>query len=234
MANKRTTRDDLGEKGEKKGPNIVPSLKAAASRLGIPYIKVKSARAKGCPAFDSGGRVKLDILQEWLDEQEKLKASKKKKTPAPIKIEQVEETHGAGQTLRRLEGDEVKAYQDYMQAKDDGEDDEVINQKHDRWLKVSNSLLQYDSKVTDAKRGAGELIPQEEVIEFMLSFISWIDVATEAFLNTAVPKLHKDMSDRDKAAIVWEPIKNARKQALKLAVKNNKLPGWVTKKVIEA
>ncbi|MEQ9823457.1 MAG: hypothetical protein ABQ298_03650 [Puniceicoccaceae bacterium] len=51
---------------QRERPRIAPNQSAAAKVLGVERKVVKSAKAKGCPAFRANGSVEIEGLEKWL------------------------------------------------------------------------------------------------------------------------------------------------------------------------
>lgn len=214
-------------------PVRFPSIKVAALVLGVDASILKVARSRGCNAFEGAGAVHRERIIKWLAE------NPQEITPLPPEepdnftdnYDLTEETGSVGQTLKSLQADErrLKKRLDSLEANTTLhpiEKGEQVKEARRAWLSVSKTLLQYDIKVSAARREAGELIPLANAVKGVQSLLAWHTIAQGDALRNFIPEL-EGKNKYQMAAIIDEAIRSAIYRNFKLGVKLNKIPDWM-------
>lgn len=226
-----------------------PSMKAASHVLGIPLAILKVARAQDCPAFRTGGNIHRVQLVDWL----KTNSPKFPETPLnptpennftpPEEIDPeedytvTEDAGGVGQTLKSLQAyerrckwelDKVeKATYAHPSIKAD-----LLKVKQAAWLKVSALLLDYDSKVSQAKRESGELIPLGDAQKGVQALLAWHTVAMSDALRNVIPEL-EGCNKYEIAALLDPALRSSIYRNFKIGVTLGKIPEWMSRAATE-
>lgn len=211
---------------------IYPSMKAAATGMGISESVVRKAKANGCAAFRANGNVHEDDLKSWIAEQPAKKLPSD--TDTPITPSVMGKT-GAGEALKRLEIAEAAAHFEYITAGADPDADETeIAGKLKAWQTIVSALLSYETKVESGKRDAGQLIPKAEVVENAKALLVWTHAAISDVLHNCTPRMVGCKTARDAAAIIDPAMREALPIALGYAQRANKLPAWLAEAALQA
>ena len=245
---------ETGEPAQYHTAPYFPSMKAASHALGIDIQILKDARARDCPAFRTGGIVHRVQIVDWLKTHGKTPTPSPENTLTPtpesnltpppddLPIEEdynvTEEIGGVGQTLKSLQAYErrCKREVDKVEASTTlhpATKADLLKAKQTAWLKVSGLLLDYDTKVSQAKRESGELIPLGDAQKGVQALIAWHTVAMSDALRNVIPEL--EGKNKYEIAVLLDPaLRSSMYRNFKLGASLGKIPEWVTKTASEA
>lgn len=216
-----------------------PSMKAAAKTLGIDIAILRDARAKDCPAFRTGSFIHRQQLADWLA-KDKAESDIVNETADEEFVEDYsppEESGGVGQTLKSLQADErrlkwrldeiEKSTKFHVTVKA-----ELVKEARRSWLSVSKTLLQYDIKVSMAKRESGELIPLADATKGIDALLAWHTIAVSDALRNVIPEM-EGKNKFDMAALLDPALRSSIYRTFKMGVKFGKIPDWMGKAATE-
>jgi len=210
-------------------------------------VHLREARQKGCNAFEGSGAVHRERIIAWFQKHPP-ETTPQTPTPAPDansleddtfedNYDIPEEAGGVGQTLKSLQADErrLKKRLDQLEAAKHlhkSEKAELVKEARRSWLSVSKTLLQYDIKVSIAKRESGELIPLADAVKGVHALLAWHTVGVSDALRNVIPEL--EGKNKYEIATTLDPaLRSSIYRTFKMGVKLGKIPDWMGRTAAE-
>lgn len=165
-----------------------PDIKKLCDMFGVSYRSASDWIKKGCPIEPDSEIIK------WVSQQRRIHPlvveTPTQSTPKIVtKIELTETPQtGFAQTLQRLEQEEARLYQEYINAKNSGNEIDTRTARK-AWLEISESLRKTDIALEENRRAAGMVMPKETVIKLFKAFVYASRVALQKDKQSIVPKL---------------------------------------------
>jgi hypothetical protein len=212
---------------------------------------IRAWRKAGCP-LDSE-----ESTRTWLLGQRQIPAGtaailRPKKAPTAVPVPKqgrrlipkrdqapVNGESGAGAALQRLQEAERAGHEEWKRLLYDPEATvEEIDDSRDAWLKIAQSLRQWELAVEQDRRQSGELLPRADLETFAMGFLSTFAGSLKAGLEAICPRL----AGLDAPQAVWSALAPAFNRSLEESAGkavawpyNGKVcPEWLSKSVSEA
>lgn len=233
------------------GSRIFNSMEQAAAVMGIPKSTLKLAKIRGCPGFGAN-KIEEKLIARWMEDRVNSGGSNDtagvserdqgalvaalmggestgfRDEPDDNEQANEDDDKGIGQAYRRMKNMELRVSKrlDRMLKPGSGARQEEIDKLTSSYVKISNSLLNMEVKLDQAKKDSGAMVPMEEVKAGTCAFFVWLQVGMSNVLRPAIPELEgKNRSQM--AEILDQQFRNSVFRALDYGVKAGKLPKYM-------